>query len=75
MKRLYKVNMVDVVEGSSEGGDWMKEIVDFLQDLILPKDRVKARKIILKFVKYTIMKEVLYRKSFSGPFARVFDEG
>ena len=31
IERLYKVNMVDAVEESSEGGDWMKEIVDLLQ--------------------------------------------
>ncbi len=29
-KRHYKINMVDVNEGSSEESDWMRGIVDFL---------------------------------------------
>ena len=48
----------------------MKEIVDFLQESILLKDRTKARKIRLKAARYTIVREVLYRKSFSGPLLR-----
>ena len=50
-KRLYRVNMVDVDGGSSEGGDWMKEIVDFLREVVLPKDKAKAQKIKLKATK------------------------
>ena len=38
--------MIDVAEESNEGGDWMKEIVDFLQESILPKDRTKAQKLL-----------------------------
>ena len=55
-ERLYKVNMVDVDEGSNEGADWMKEIADFLEESVLLKDRVKARKIRLKAARYTIMR-------------------
>ena len=69
-ERLYKVNMVDVVEGSSKGDDWIKEMVDFLQESILSKDKAKARKIRLKVARYTIVRGVLYRKSFSGPLLR-----
>ena len=42
LERLYKVNMVDVGETSSEREDWMKDIVDFLQESTFPKDKVKA---------------------------------
>ena len=69
-KRLYKVNMVDATEGSSNGSNWMKEIADFLEESVLLKDRVKARKIRLKAAKYTIVREVLYKKSFSKPLLR-----
>ena len=69
-ERRYKVNMVDIVEGSKEGDDWMKEIVDFLQESILPKDKTRARKIRMKATRYTIVKEVLYKKLFSGPLLR-----
>ena len=31
--RLYKVNMIDIAKESSEGCDWMKEIIDFLPKL------------------------------------------
>ena len=63
MEILYKVNMVNTAERSSEGGDWMKEIVDFLQQSILLKDKMKARKIRLKAARYTIMREVLCETS------------
>ena len=69
-ERFYKVNMVDAVEGSSEGDDWMKEILDFLQESFIPKDKTKARKIRLKDARYTIVREVLYIKSFSGPLLK-----
>ena len=48
----------------------MKEIMDFLQESILPKDRMKAQKIRLKATRYTIVREVLYRKSFSKSLLR-----
>ena len=48
----------------------MKEIIDFLQESILPKDKIKARKIRLKAARYAIIGNVLYRKSFSGPLLR-----
>ena len=70
LERYYKVNMLDMDEGTNEGGDWMKDMMDFLQKSILSKDKAKARKIRLKVVKYTITKGVLYRKSFSEPLLR-----
>ena len=30
-ERQYRVNMLNVGKGTSEGGDWMNEILDFLQ--------------------------------------------
>ena len=62
VERLYRVNMVDAAEGFDEEDDWMKEIMDFLQESVLPKDKTKARKIKLKASRYTIMREVLYMK-------------
>ncbi|KAL5578611.1 hypothetical protein UlMin_011053 [Ulmus minor] len=69
-ERRYKVNMTETSEGSSEEGDWMKEIIDFLQKLILPEDKAKARKTRLKAARYALIRGVLYRKSFSGPLLR-----
>ena len=70
VERLYEINIIDAAEESSEGGNWMKEIMDFLQESILPKDITKAKKIRMKTARYTIMRGVLYRKSFSNPLLR-----
>lgn len=48
----------------------MKEIIDFLQDSVLPEDKTKVRRISIKAVRFTIVKGVLYRKSFSEPLLR-----
>ena len=74
LERPYKVNMVDVGKVSSEGEGWMKEIKDFLRESILPKDKVKARKNKFRATRYTIVREVLYRKSFSCPLLRCLTE-
>ena len=70
MERLYKANMVDAAEGSSEGSNWIKEIVDFLQESIILHDKEKTRNIRMKAARYTIVREVLYRKSFFEPLLR-----
>ena len=41
-ERRYKVNMVDMDEGSGEGDDWMKQIIDFLRESIFLKDKARA---------------------------------
>ena len=69
-EKRYKINMVEMNEGSSEESDWMKEIIDFLQKSILPEDKAKARKMRLKATRYALIRGVLYRKSFSGPLLR-----
>ena len=48
----------------------MKEIVDFLRESILLHDKAKAQKIRMKAATYTIVREVLYRKSFFRPLLR-----
>ena len=40
--RPYEVNMIDTKEESNEGYDWMKEIIDFLQESIISRDKTKA---------------------------------
>ena len=55
-ERRYKVNMIETNEGSSEESNWMKEIVDFLQESILQEDKEKARKTRLKATRYTLIR-------------------
>ena len=74
LERRYKINMVETNGGSSKESDWMKEIIDFLQKLILLEDKAKARKIRLKASRYALIRGVLYRKSFSGPLLRCLTE-
>lgn len=69
-EKLHKVNMVDVSEEFDEECCWMKEIVDFLQNSVLPEDKIKARRIRIKATIFIIVKGVLFRKSFSGPLLR-----
>ena len=57
-------------DGTDKKDDWMKEIIDFLQESILPEDKTKARKIRLKAARYAIIENVLYIKSFYGPLLR-----
>ena len=45
----------------------MKEIIDFLQESIFPKNKTKAQKIRLKTARYTIVRGIFYKKSFSEP--------
>ncbi|KAL5543582.1 hypothetical protein UlMin_007366 [Ulmus minor] len=73
-ERRYKINMVEMNEGSGEESDWIKEIINFLQKSILPEDKAKARKTRLKAARYALIRGVLYRKSFSGPLLRCLTE-
>ena len=69
-ERHYRVNMIDMDDRTNKGDDWMREIIDFLQESILPKDKARDQKIRLKAAIYAIVRNVLYRKSLSGPLLR-----
>ena len=45
----------------------MDQIVDYLRNYKEPEDKSQARKLKIKAAKYTLLDEVLYKKSFSGP--------
>ena len=62
--------MINIVEEFSEGYDLMKEIIYFFKCLILQEDKTKARKIRLKAARYTSVRGILYKKSFTGPLLR-----
>ena len=48
----------------------MKPIADYLENLTLPEDKVRVRKIRLRAARFTTIKRVLFRKLFSGPLLR-----
>ena len=41
-ERHYEINAIDMGNGTDKIDDWMKEIIDFLQESILPEDKTKA---------------------------------
>ena len=68
-----EVNMIEVedelgFEVSKE--DWMDPIVDYLKNCKELEDKSQARKLRIKATKYTLLDEVLYKKSFFGPLLR-----
>ena len=67
---IPEVNIIDAPDDQIEEEYWMKIIMDYLERLILPKDKVKARKFRLRAERFAMIEGVLFRKSFSGPFLR-----
>ncbi|GJX43355.1 reverse transcriptase domain-containing protein [Tanacetum coccineum] len=63
-KSINEKEILAVVE--EEGNTWMTPICEYLIKEILPADKKKARVIRRKAVKYTMINETLYKKSFLG---------
>ena len=49
---------------------WMDEIIAYLQNGILPPDKLQARRIQYRSAKFCILRGTLYKRSFSGPLLR-----
>ena len=60
--------MVDVLEESEEERCWMKEIVDFLLDSILPGDKIKVQRIRMKVAKFAIFRAYYLRNPSLDPY-------
>ena len=52
------------------GENWMTEIINWLGNNILPVDRVHARTIQNRSLRFFLEKEVLYKRGFKGPDLR-----
>ena len=60
--------MIDVeeeIEPEVLGESWMDPIMDYLRNSKVLEDKSQARKLRIKATKYTMLEEVLYKKSFS----------
>ncbi|GJR60090.1 reverse transcriptase domain-containing protein [Tanacetum coccineum] len=53
-----------------EGDTWMTPIREYLTDETLPAERKKARAIKRKSQRFAMINEILYKKSFLGPWLR-----
>ncbi|XP_052203102.1 uncharacterized protein LOC127808572 [Diospyros lotus] len=53
---------------------WMKPIIDYLQGGQLPNDKLEARCLRARAVRYCICNDMLYKRGFSIPLLRCIDE-
>lgn len=53
---------------------WMDPIISYIWDVVLPSDKLRARKIIAQASRYTIIDGVLYRRWYTLPFLRCLNE-
>ncbi|GKB00017.1 reverse transcriptase domain-containing protein [Tanacetum coccineum] len=67
-KSINEIEVFTVVE--EEGDSWMTPIHEYLTDETLPAERKKARAIKQKSQCFAIINEMLYKKSFLGPWLR-----
>ncbi|KAH7848558.1 hypothetical protein Vadar_004370 [Vaccinium darrowii] len=51
-------------------GTWADPIVRYIRDGEVPDDKVQARKLRIKAARYALMRDVLYRRSFTLPYLR-----
>ena len=69
---LYKPSgTIDMVKINQirEGPSWMDSIIQFLNEDILPEEKIEAEKIRRKGTSYWLSEDgKLYRRSFSGPY-------
>ena len=49
---------------------WISPISSYLRYGTLPEDKSEANKIKAQATRYTLLNDVLYRRSFSGPYKR-----
>ncbi|GJR79066.1 reverse transcriptase domain-containing protein [Tanacetum coccineum] len=62
------INELAVVE--EEGDTWMTSIYEYLIEEILPAEVNKARAVLRKSQRFTVINGILYKKSFLGPWLR-----
>nr|GEY33858.1 reverse transcriptase domain-containing protein [Tanacetum cinerariifolium] len=67
-KEIDEKEILAIVE--EEGHAWMTPVYKYLTEGILPEEKKKARTIRCKAGRYAVINEVLYKKSFIGPWLR-----
>ncbi|XP_061993662.1 uncharacterized protein LOC133711573 [Rosa rugosa] len=82
---VINIVKIEVLEGPSIDGnkprrqvmvvesipnDWRGQIINYLEFGIQPDDPIEARKLRMKAARYLVVKEELFRRSFSGPHLR-----
>nr|GFA62547.1 reverse transcriptase domain-containing protein [Tanacetum cinerariifolium] len=67
-KSIKEKEVATVIE--EDGPTWMTQLVDYLKEGVLPRDKKEARKLHLKARQYELMEGVLHRRSFLTPWLR-----
>ncbi|GJW96748.1 reverse transcriptase domain-containing protein [Tanacetum coccineum] len=65
-KSIHGKEVLAIVK--EEGQTWMTPICEYLTKEILPEDKKKARVVLRKASRYTMINGTLYKKSFLGPW-------
>lgn len=63
------IDSSDVQEIGSES-NWTTTIASYLKDGVLPDEKEVARKLKVQAVRFVLIKDVLYKRSFSHPYLR-----
>ncbi|XP_075654298.1 uncharacterized protein LOC142624571 [Castanea sativa] len=66
---MPSINLLEVQQIEGEE-NWMTPIIAYLKDGRLLEDKDEARKLRVRVVKYVLIDEVLYKRSFSQPYLR-----
>ncbi|GFY91594.1 hypothetical protein Acr_07g0017900 [Actinidia rufa] len=64
------IGITNQVLQAEESPTWMDEIIAYLQDGILPKEKLQARRLQYRFARFCIFNGKLYKRSFSGPLLK-----
>nr|GFA32144.1 hypothetical protein [Tanacetum cinerariifolium] len=67
-KAIDEKEILAVVE--EEGHTWTNPVYEYLTEGVLPEEKNKARTVHRKAGRYAMINEVLYKKSFLGPWLR-----
>ena len=63
-------NVAILTAENQAGNSWISLISDYLRNGTLPEDRSEAVKVKAQAARYTMINDILYWRSFSGPYQR-----
>ncbi|GFZ01679.1 hypothetical protein Acr_15g0002880 [Actinidia rufa] len=67
---IPSIRIANQVLQAQESPTWMDEIIAYLQNGILPKEKLQARRLQYRSAKFCIFNGKLYKRSFSGPLLK-----
>ncbi|GFY86848.1 hypothetical protein Acr_05g0004870 [Actinidia rufa] len=69
-RAISSIGIANQVLHAEESPTWMDEIIAYLQDGILPKEKLQARRLQYRSARFCIFNGKLYKRSFSGPLLK-----